>query len=106
MSGETWREHALRAFRAESPLNPWPHLLGPDHSYLEGTIRMTLTCAARIDPDAIQHALDKLDRLDTVGPIVDPTGWSKSHENARTTKSVLVALRGLTEALRKVGVTP
>ena len=82
----------------------WPALMGPDHAAHAGSCALLCQIARTIPPEALTEALARLDRAETVGVILDPSAWldGTRQDNARQLRPVLVAMRGLCEAVGEV----
>lgn len=73
-------------------------LIGPEGAAVSSAIQML----AHVKADRIQQAIDKMNRADTIGPILDPTAWIHGHkpmdEVRQILKKVLPLVRHLNEA--------
>ena len=80
-----------------TPPQVWPMLVGEVNA---GVCPAMATLARLVDLKDLDAAMERLVRLDTVGPILDPTGWMRSHENAAKWREVIRTLRSFAQAVQ------
>lgn len=100
---DDWHQKAREAEADMGPEDFWPAVLGD--RLLGEHVRVVLGMLTMIDKEQLRgaccHSLQQISRLETLGPILDPSAWlsGKRTDNARNVKKMLRLLADLRDVL-------